>query len=487
VLASGLAAPPARAGSYTNAGSGGASPATVTPTADGTIFGPLGASGTASVSPYSGNGNPTYTIQISPGTLTNTFTWVPASGQTQDTDPPPTCVLVEQSSSTLWYVRDEWGTGTGSGTGDCGLSGATATSGTYGGNGPSQSLSAISWSQQSGASFSVSCSPTASFTGTTGTQGWVTGEANVSGGASAYPITISLGGTKPDSSGNPNILVGQQCTATVNGIPSNLLPYTTFDWSGISGTKFESWTVSSDQSHTTEVDAIPATNPTQWYWNDSANASETVKCTVTITPPAGQGSPLSLVVTAPKPVSVQVPHFTLVGTTGYMQINTKAPNQNGALCLYAGPSAGQTGGINWVATSTTPPLFGKGTVELVQIATPNLSYTAYTGSMTGALHNDPQNGHTGLDGRYPYPGSAEDEGATPVIPFTSNDSPTLPLSNSMGSVTMQHQFTDYLMYAPPGSTQYVPLATMTWGTNGSATVPTTDNWFDYLTIGASLA
>ena len=233
------------------------------------------------------------------------------------------------------------------------------------------------------------------------------------------------------------------------------------------------------------MDAIPATNPTQWYWNDSANASETVKCTVTITPPAGQGPPLSLVVTAPKPVSVQVPGFTFIGTPGHMHINTNAPNENGALCLYAGPSTGQTSGMNWTATSTTPTLFGKGTVELVQIATPNLSYTAYTGSMTGALHNDPQNGQTGLDGQYPYPGSAEDEGATPAIPFTSNDSPATPLSNSMGSITMQHQFKDYLMYAPPGSTQYVPLATMTWGTNGSATVPTTDNWFDYLSQNGS--
>lgn len=437
-------------------------------------------------------GGPTYTIQMNPGTITDTFTWVPASGQTSTTDPPPSCVIMWQTSGATWYVIKEYGTGTGTGTADCGLKGATVTPGTYNAPFPSQSPSATLYSQQSGASFSVSCSPTVSFTGQTGTEGSVSGAVMFSGGATVFPVTLNVGGTKLDSSGNPNILVGQQCTATVVvGTNPNGASFpgavSNFRWS-VSGTTFESWGVVSDannQSHTVEVDAIPATNGTQWYWNDLQAASETVKCTVTVTPPAGQGSPFDVTVTAPKPVSVQVPGFKFIGTPGYMQINTKAPNENGVLCLYAGPSAGQIGGMNWKATSTTPTLFGKGTVELVQIVTPNLSYTAYTGSMTGALHNDPQNGHTGLDGRYPYPGSAEDEGATPVIPFTSNDSPTLPLSNSMGSVTMQHQFTDYLMYAPPGSTQYVPLATMTWGTSGTATVPTTDNWFDYLSQNGS--
>ncbi len=105
-----LAAPDARAGSYTETGSGGTSPATITPVADGTYTNPWDAVASSSVSPMSRNGDPTYTIQISPGTLTDTFTWVPASGQTTTTDPPPACVLVEQSSYAQWFVINEGGT-----------------------------------------------------------------------------------------------------------------------------------------------------------------------------------------------------------------------------------------------------------------------------------------------------------------------------------------------------------------------------------------
>ena len=55
-------------------------------------------------------------------------------------------------------------------------------------------------------------------------------------------VTIStLGGTTPDSSGNQHILVGQQCTGTVNGIPAALQPYATYKWS-VSGTwTFQDW------------------------------------------------------------------------------------------------------------------------------------------------------------------------------------------------------------------------------------------------------
>ena len=59
------------------------------------------------------------------------------------------------------------------------------------------------------------------------------------------------------------------------------------------------------------------------------------------------------------------------------------------------------------------------------------------------------------------------------------DEPTAPLSNSIGSITIKHQFVDYLMYIPPGSSQVVPLATLTWSTNGNAVIPGTGNWADY--------
>ena len=422
-----------------------------------------------------GGGGDAYDKTVScSGQIAATLTWVfPQSGPVL---PPPPCAIVTQT---------------------CTVSASAPTgSGSTGFPGPGQSLSGggslsgilYTGVNNPGASIPVTCTPGASFTPPFGS----TGQVSVSYAVTASPITLTLAGTIKDSSGNDNILVGQDCKATLNGIPSALQPYTTYAWK-VSGTKFQDWepttpafpnasppTQANSQASYYDGGSPPATNPTKWYWNDPKNAMETVSCTATVTPPAGQGAAFSVTATAPKPVSVQVPGFTFTATPGYIQINTKAPNQGGALDLYAGGVAGGSAGVSWTATCTTPPLFGKGNVELIQLATPNLSYTEYVGIMkVGPRHDDPQNGQMGLDGQCPYPGSSYTEGDQ--TPFTSNDSPTAPLSNSIGSIIMTHQFTDYLMYIPPGSSQVVPLATLTWGLNmtGSAIIPSTVNWADY--------
>ncbi len=438
-----LASPPARAGSYTDTQTGGTTASTVTPAADTSYSYPCDAVAGGS-NPPGGHGAPT--IQVNPGPITDTFTWThgknpDGSDQTDANDPPPSCVLVEQDDYAEWHTIDEEGYGTtGSGQADCGLPGATVVSSSDGVYGPAIWRSATLYSVQypPGDSLPVSCSPTASFTGQIGTQGGsVEGEAKVSGEASAYPVTISIGGTTPDSSDNPNILVGQQCTATVNGIPSSLLPYATYDWSGITGTKFESWGVVSDgnnQSHTVEVDAIPATNGTQWYWNDLQAASETVKCTVTVTLPASLGNSFSFTVTAPKLVNVQVPAWKATGTGGYMQVNNAQPSDT-THDLWAGgtvfekSNGAYPAGMNWRATLSTPttPAFGTGSLELVQLITPNNSYTTVANPTVTV--KDPENNYSlSLDGSYPY-GSGS-EVPVPALTYQDNDAPSLPLDDA---------------------------------------------------------
>ncbi len=492
VLASGLASPPAHAGSYTDTQSGGTSPAVITPAADAT--GRLSAS--ASMSSRGGNmGGPTYTIQMNPGTITDTFNWVPDSGQTSTTDPPPSCVLVWQTSGATWYVRSEYGTGTGTGTADCGLKGAAVTPGTYNAPFPSQSPSATLYSQQSGASFSVSCSPTVSFTGTTGTEGSVSGAVMFSGGATVFPVTLNVGGTKPDSSGNPNILVGQQCTATVvvgtnqNGasFPGTL---SNFRWS-VSGTTFENWGVVSDannQSHTAEVDGYgPATNSTaSWYWNDLKQATETVTCTATVTPPTGQGAPFPITVT--QKVTVYTPASTGNVLAGYMQVNMTNPNDTTHYDLWAGGTSaskaqGFAAGMNFRATVTTPstPAFGPGSLEMVQLVTPN--NTATTVANPRVPINDPQQGILCLDGTYPY-GNVSSEVAAPAATYLDNDSPGVPLNGTSlyATATKSSSYNDFLMYKPAGNNStWVVLSTFNWSTTGSATIPTGNDWALYAT------
>ncbi len=479
-----LAASSAQAGSYTVSRTGGTTPATVTPTPASTPA-PLDASAGAAMSPGSGNGpggNPNCSVTINPGTITDTFTWVPASGQTMTTDPPPTCVLVQQNSFARWYVVNEGGSETASGTAVPGLPGGTVTPGTYNAPLPSLTNSGLFYSQQSGASFSVSCKPTASFTGTiaAGALGSVQGEADVSSILScAYPITISPGGTKPDSSGNPNILVGQLCTAAVNGIPSNLLPYATYNWS-ITGTTFESWGIVADagsQSHTVEVDAIPATRSTQWYWNDLGPnpTPETIKCTVTITPPAGQGNSISLTVTAPKPVSVQVPSWTATGTGGDLQVNKTNPPSDGTdYWLYAGliNSPTDTGGMDWRVTvsSPNPALFADGTPQIAQLITNGESYTTRNARKVVTTYNWSTNGVKGLDS-YPYIWVTQ----PPQYPsFYAGDEPGFDVGYlGAYSASLSDSFEDFLMYLAPGSSQPVPLAHFSWSTSGTDMVPGT--------------
>jgi hypothetical protein len=466
-----LAAPNACAGTYTDATTGGADPI-VTPDYDNFYSNSLDAIASAySIPDPDGIAPSSITIQVNPGapSVTDTLTWTHGYGQTDANDPPPACVVVAHYITAYWRTESKDGTASASGSADCGLPSSVVTTPlpTYWGDDPSAGLpaggsTATIYSVQSSpsASISFSCTPTGSFAGATGTDGDVMGEVGVQVQSNAYPITLSLGGTTPDSNQNPNILIGQQCTATVNGLPYITGATVTYVWS-VSGTTFESWGVVSDpnnQSHTVKVDAIPATNSTSWYWNDPANASETVSCTVTVTPPAGQGNPFTFTVSAPKPVSVQVPDWHAMGTGGYMEVDTNAPGQNGASALYAGSGTQYTGGMDWSATSTTPSLFGKGTLEMVQTVIPNMSLNTFP--LPGRQYNDPENGLNGLDTVYPYPATYYNEG---LLSYGTDDSPSLGLNSYIGSATMHHSFTDYLMYEPPGSNQWVPLESILKG------------------------
>jgi hypothetical protein len=127
--------------------------------------------------------------------------------------------------------------------------------------------------------------------------------ASVSYTAAVTPIilTINPGGQAiQDSSLNWDILVGQKCSPTMTVSPSGY-SLSNYQWS-VTGTTFQSWTVSADQSYTTEVDGPgplngPNTTSTppipgpSWYWNDASSTTETITCTATVTPVRPSQSP----------------------------------------------------------------------------------------------------------------------------------------------------------------------------------------------------
>ena len=167
-----------------------------------------------------------------------------------------------------------------------------------------------------------------------------------------------------------------------------------------------------------------------------------------------------------------------------MQVNTNCVHLNGAMSLHAGATHGTSniGGMYFYLSVNTPttPAFGTGQLELVQTLTPSDSYVTNTNPPQS--RSDPLNGLTGLDGSYPYYG-----GATPETNYLdSNDSPNLPLQSTTASAAVAPSFTDYLMYEPPNSTQFVAVATFTWSVNGSASTTSTGsppvaNWASYAT------
>ncbi len=286
------------------------------------------------------------------------------------------------------------------------------------------------------------------------------------------PYTVTLTGPTKDSSGNLDILVGQQCQATISLPPFVYGTMLTYQWK-VSGTTFQSWTVVSDgnnQSHTTEVDGYgnSAAGSLSWYWNDKQSTSETVSCTVTATAPAGQTN-TSNGGSGTKSVSVYLPGWNCTGNGGTMQINTLWGGGNGTdSCLYAGPIGDSGRGMEWKATVSAPtgcPALGVGVLEMVQTETPDTTYIL----TTGAGYKRSNNGQQGLDTSYPYGWQS----APPSPPsYEGGDSPGIDLTAlSAASAQLQYQFVDTLMFEPPGSTQFVPLATLPWSTPASSTAP----------------
>ena len=394
-----LAAPPAHAGSYIWTGTD--------PTTGKTIYSPAYSGGTTSQdsvttntyitgqpdtldtrpSPptYGGianvlyypaaNGSATSSTDSGSGAISAKFTWQPASTG----DLPPSAVIIQENCSVkMGWSYSSGATLTGSDSTGFGQSGTVS-----GSTGSSVVIAGTNYSGASpagdGSVSAPACSPSASQSGNTGTSGGG-GQASfqITYSATVTPVTISLTGTTQDSSGNLNILVGQKCIAGINGIPTGTGWTTTYSWS-VSGTTFQSWTVSSDQSHTTEADGPGPTNVASpgWYWNDNLGSNgqkvEQVTCTATVTPPTGQGAAFS--VTTTQPVTVWVPIWTGTGMGGAVYV---APSGSSYLLEAADNSTSGKNGMTWLLTvaSPNPSLFGDGTVSMVQLVIPGRSFQA---------------------------------------------------------------------------------------------------------------
>lgn len=420
-------------------------------------------------------GNATTVTLKAQGPLNAKFIWQPA----YPGEPAPTAVIIYQDSNAqLTDSRNGYFDTSCTCTDGLGGSATLPSSSSAG----TESYRYVSATPGAGGSVSApSVSPAASCTVSSGagSGSYAAVAASVGYVATAYPITINLGGTltnsngQPvlDSSGNQQILVGQGCTASLAGIPSGCA-VSNYSWS-VSGTTFQDWEPStSANSQASFYDPGPGTQTNStyhWYWNDFSNAAETVKCTATVTPPTGQGAPFSVTVT--QNVSVYVPiRSTNTNVVGDGRVLSSAISAHQTPAMMNNL---EDFGSSWTTSISMPttPAFGTGQWCYCQLITPG----EYVTSSGVQFETKETTKGDGLDATFPYQNSPQDSGVESADGNTyhNGDSPRLSnLNSTVDDVTLTDTLHTYVMFKPPGNdVRWVPLSESHWDTDFKAYIP----------------
>jgi len=402
------------------------------------------------------------------GTITATLTWQADPTKASD-PPPPSGSVVVMETCTASASAQVGANATCSAQCDDGMGQPGSTQSSSGVPNyyntatppqPTQYLASVSTSDtrytvQGGATITLTLSPTSSATASAsnGPGGWQAG-ATVSYTVSVSPVTINLGGTIPDSSGNYNILIGQACTPSISAGPFTL---SNFQWSA--GPIFDKFLIASDQSsgYATFLSAAALTQPNPtWHWYlDSGAGSFMVSCSAT----ASINGTVVGTVKGQQQVKVWPPYY-------YMKHNAGPTGVYGMDVSTGGPSQVPPG-MSFVGAVGTPALFvnsgNTGSWLFVQII--NTDHGQYYPFSPTELASGSQG--IALDNEWPYtPGWAADSTANASTPHSTDDSPDLLLNNSVDEFIIQDTYQMYMMYSPPAQlgydTQYVPLHCLTW-------------------------
>lgn len=414
-----------------------------------------------SASAVSFGGGYIYSAVTSNGQLTPTLTWTLDSGETTLAPAPAQVSILVTITCSASSVGTSATASDGFGDSFPGTGSATSCGGTY---------THLLQADNSSLSTTVTLPGfSASAAGSKNADGSGSGYVNASITVTTQVTNLRLGfmGTTPGviNKANPNILVGQGCTATVTGATSG----STYQWS-VTGTTFQSWTASASSAVLSSGPGPLTGSSAHWYWNDAAATVEKVACNVTL---AGQSSPIIV----QGLVIVRVPTVSAANNLGVGYVgpyNSAAP-----VSVFASPSAlmrnlGYADGSTWVTSvslPTTAAFSGTGKWGYAQIITPGEYLIADDGTKY------PGNTTVGLDGGFPYRASTH---PTDGLPYNDGDSPALPTADTFKSVQLTDFFKTYLMFQPPGSdVQWVPLQESDWSTNFNASRPSTGHWTDF--------
>jgi len=407
--------------------------------------------------------------------ITATFTWTPS--YTGDITPPPTKAVVYQHTD-VWTS----GSGTGNGTIDNGISGATQYGRKY------------SIKDDPGASFSVTLSPSA----TRGPFSYGVAIASVKYQASAAPLEIILSGGR-DFYWQKKYLIGQAVTTSL--ITGGLTP-TSYNWTASGGDPFKNWAVtwntSTAMSNAVLVGLGSQTNSTMSFYFKKPIPQATVTCTTHLAVPSGAVPAAGLNVTVSRNCGVEPPdnasfsayipqnahqfpgdenifqedapyngvgvipplRFYGLDAPGYNSVGIRWDGRIRTSSANPSPWVGGDGGWNWVQ---------KGLVYRYQVRGGQNEWSAV-------------NGIEGLDDRYPYEpwpyfSATNSQVGTYSANYTihtAGDSPATAFLPGTTEMQANDHFETWMMYRPPSpntsvdDSTFVPIKKIFWQWYGLA-------------------
>ncbi len=452
------------------------------------------------------------------GTITATLTWIPATGQTMQSDPPPQQLNVVECGyaweNSLWGGPNPPPGPAGSASDGLGDSEVPSSNGYV-----SQGYHLVQKSSTSG-TVTVTCSPSASNpTSTWQTAGypgggypgggypggggpgywdWTGGECTV--GFTVYPITVDPSGPTPTGNGL-ELLTGQAVSAGLN-LPQGFGVYappggTGYQWSA-TGDVFYTYNEHLPSHQLILLSDDPKyTNQPQFGCYDKSADTITITCNATIVCPDGTQLPLTATSPNIKSVKPKASWGTNQSTPGVGFRDDPANQEFEANELW------------YPINITVPSPFSGGSGCMAQLVTPSRRITrnAINGKPNNYYHaiNQPNPDGSpnwvlpgrGLDGHFPYQvGAGTDaNGNTTMTTFpdgyiwdasttgASGDTPKQPYEadDLDGGGTDWYEssaadsFSTWVMYRPPGGV-WVPLQKLDWSWSGIAEKDIYGHW-----------
>lgn len=394
------------------------------------------------------------------GMITATFVW---NNGGDSANLPPQVVLIKETSYASWSGD--------SGSCSNGL-GDTPIDVQHG-----QYSSGIRWTARSspGKTFSITITPSAQAALADGSAAGPAGNSQVSYQVQATPVRIAFSGVI-DPLRDKRLITGQELRAAVT-FDGELPPGQTcnYSWSVSGCSPFASYTATPPLGKLYPY--LPSTEQsTNCYFAREGSAK--VSCSVTMS----MFSVPLLTFALSDTVGTKGPDLklanALIGTFRLLRFDSGL----GALVEdFVGPTRfqlvnpGQKGGFSILANVVDPASpftdgIYVGSWNFTQLVCPSEWWLDASGNRS----DNPNNGIWGLDGGFPTPpsGSYPAENPQQLQPFY--DSPGFvdePGSGGINAMTLLHyaaQFRLFVMYKPPGTSQWIPRALVNWSVSDEA-------------------